>query len=138
MVDFSSQQLNNRLLRGNERVSNSKIARWISVGVLVVTLTVIYAWLQMEILNIHYHVEQTKTENHQLRELGAALRAEYSSLIDPQKIGRRARQLGMIHSNRPEVQILTTNPPFDQADSLVAEWRHVPSGSRLSEETLHE
>ena len=106
MVDFSFQQLKNRPLNANEKTTYWQIGRWIFAGGLFVGLLLTYAWLHTEILRIHYHMEQFKKENSQLKEVTTALRAEQSSLQNPEKIDRQARQMGLISSHRSEVRIL--------------------------------
>ena len=110
MMDFQFQRLNNRPLSGGY-VSDWEIARWICVGAFFLALILTYAWLHTEILNIHYLQEQFKKENSQLRETNAALRVESSVLTNPDKIDRRARQLGLISASNPRVRILESDAP---------------------------
>ncbi|MGH9341434.1 MAG: FtsB family cell division protein [Acidobacteriota bacterium] len=111
MVDFNRQQLKNRPVSAGDQTTYSEMARWIFFGGLFIGLILVYAWLHMEMLDISYQMEQIKRENAQLRELNSALRAEYSSLLNPQKIDEEARRLGLIHSNREEVMILQAHAP---------------------------
>lgn len=89
------------------------------MGAIFVALIVAYAWLHTETLNINYQIEQLKKENMQLKETNAALRAEYSALIDPEKIDRQARQLGLTNSNHDSVRVLDL--PAGAAENLLAE-----------------
>jgi len=106
MVDCHSQKLSNRPVGADDRATLSEIARWITVGALFVFLIVGYAWSQNKILGIHYQMEQLKTESAELREVNAALRAEYSSLINPESVESKASELGLVASNQVEVKIL--------------------------------
>lgn len=106
MVDCHSQKLSNRPVGADDRATLSEIARWVTVGALFVCLIVVYAWSHNEILGIHYQMEQLKKESGELREINAALRAEYSSLINPESVEYRASELGLVASNQVEVRIL--------------------------------
>ena len=121
MVDFSFQQLKNRL-NANEKTTYWEVGRWIFAGGLFVGLWLTYAWLHTEILHIHYHKERFKKENNQLKEITTALRAEQSSLQNPEKINRQARQMGFISSHRKEVRIFQADIlSREQARTLLAE-----------------
>lgn len=106
MVDFHLQRINNRPVTGEARATVWEITRCIGVGGLFLGLILTYAWLHMETLNINYEIEELKKENQQLREMNAALRAEYSVLVDPEKIDQQARQLGLTSSNHAAVRIV--------------------------------
>lgn len=106
MVDFHLQRITNRAVAGEARATVWEIARCIGVGGLFLGLILTYAWLHMETLDIHYRIEELKKENQQLREMNAALRAEYSVLVDPDKIDRLARKLGLTSSNHAAVRIV--------------------------------
>jgi cell division protein FtsB len=121
MVDLQLQRLNNRPLRGKAYVTDREIIRWISIGAVFLTLILAYAWLQTEVMHVHYQMEEFQKKNRQLHEINAALRAEHSSLMDPEKINRRARELGLISSNRVEVRILESNAPALDSENLMAE-----------------
>lgn len=121
MVDFHRQRLNNRPQGESEQATYWEIARWVCVGAIFVFLILTYAWLQTEILNINYRMEQIKKENHELRELNAALRVEQSALTQPETIDRQARALGLVSPNRQEVRILQSQLPPAPDRNLVAE-----------------
>ena len=76
----------------DDRATFSEITRWIGVVALLVGLTLAYAWSHNEILRIRYQMEQLRKETGEMREINAALRAEYSSLIDPENIEQEAGQ----------------------------------------------
>jgi len=122
MVDCHSQKLSNRPVGADDRATLSEIARWVTVGALFVCLIVVYAWSQNEILGIHYQMEQLKKESGELREINAALRAEYSSLINPESVEYRASELGLVASNQVEVRILDSRRREVQtAERMVAQ-----------------
>lgn len=132
MMDFQPRRLNNRTAAADPEATYWEIARWVCVGAVFLALILTYAWLQTEILNVNYQMEQLKKDNNQLREMNTALRAEHSSLTNPEKIDRQARALGLISSNRAEVRILQTEPALlPPAENLVAESLH-------SKKTLNE
>ena len=93
----------------DDRATFSEIARWISVVALLVCFVLAYAWSRNEILTIHYQMEQLRKESNELREINAALRAEHSSLINPESIDQEASKLGLVTSNRAEVRILDSD-----------------------------
>ena len=109
MLDFHYQELSNRLMGADDRATFSEIARWISVVALLVCFVLAYAWSRNEILTIHYQMEQLRKESNELREINAALRAEHSSLINPESIDQEASKLGLVTSNRAEVRILDSD-----------------------------
>ncbi|MFQ5930256.1 MAG: hypothetical protein ACE5MK_11200 [Acidobacteriota bacterium] len=132
MVDFHSQHLSNRPLNASNRATYSEIIRWITFGALFVSLIVVYAWSHNEILNTSYRMEQLRRENNELSENNAALRAEHSSLINPESIDHVARKIGLVTSNRADVKILDSHLPMVKpSENLVAQ-------STLQKKTLHE
>lgn len=122
MVDYHRQQIRNRRVAGGDETTYAEIARWACVIGVFVGLLLGYAWIQMEILHLNYEIEQIRKENNQLEELNSALRAEQSSLLNPEKIDRQARELGLIHSSRAEVRVLKAEAlPGRPSPNLVAE-----------------
>jgi cell division protein FtsL len=132
MVDCYLQELSNRPVGADDRATLSEIARWVTVGALFVCLILVYAWSHNEILGIRYQMEQLKKESDELLEINAALRAEYSSLINPESVERKALELGLIASNRAEVRILDSTRREVQS----SEW--ILAQSNLQKKTLHE
>jgi len=132
MVDCCLQTLNNRPVGVDDRATFSEIARWITVGALFVCLILVYAWSHNEILSIRYHMEQLKNESDELLEINAALRVEYSSLINPENVEHRAMELGLVASNRDEVRILdSTRREIQPSERMLAQ-------SNFQKKTLHE
>ena len=130
MVDCYSQRLSNRPVGADDRATLSEIARWATVGALIVCLILVYAWSHNEILGIHYQMEQLKRESNELREINAALRAEYSSLTNPESVEHQATELGLVASNQADVRILdSTRREVQVSERMVAQ-------SNL--QTLHE
>ena len=130
MVDCYSQSLSNRPVGADDRATLSEIARWATVGALIVCLILVYAWSHNEILGIHYQMEQLKRESNELQEINAALRAEYSSLTNPESVEHQAMELGLVASNQAEVRILdSTRREVQVSERMVAQ-------SNL--QTLHE
>jgi len=109
MIDFQYQELSNYPVGSDDRATFSEIARWISVVALLVGLILAYAWSRNEILNIHYQMEHLRKESNELGEINATLRAEHSSLINPESVYREASKLGLVSSNRAEVTILNSD-----------------------------
>ena len=132
MLDFHYQDLSNRLMGADDRATFSEIARWISVAALLVCFVLAYAWSRNEILTIHYQMEHLRKESNELREINAALRAEHSSLINPESIDQEASKLGLVTSNRAEVRIL------DSDIATVKPTSDVVAQSTLQTEVLRE
>jgi hypothetical protein len=109
MIDLQHQELSNYPVGSDDRATFSEIARWISVVALLVCLILAYAWSRNEILNVHYQMERLRKESNELREINATLRAEHSSLINPESVYREASKLGLVGSNRAEVRILNSD-----------------------------
>ncbi len=132
MVDYHYQNLSNRPVGANDRATLSEIARWVTVGALFVCLILVYAWSHNEILGIHYQMEQLKRESDDLREVNATLRAEYSSLINPENVEHKAMELGLVASNQAEVKILdSTRRDVQISRSMLAQ-------SNFQKKPLHE
>ena len=132
MLDFHYQDLSNRLMGADDRATFSEIARWISVVALLVCFVLAYAWSRNEILTIHYQMEHLRKESNELREINAALRVEYSSLINPENVEHRAMELGLVASNRDEVRILdSTRREIQPSERMLAQ-------SNFQKKTLHE
>ena len=132
MVNFFNQQFTNRPLGTSDRATYSEIIRWIAVGALFVSLILAYAWSHNEILNINYRMEQLRRENSELRENNTALRAEYSSLVNPENIDSQARQLGLVTPNKAAVKIIDSDIPISRPiQALLAQ-------TTLQKKSLHE
>ncbi len=109
MIDLQHQEFSNYPMGADDRATFSEIARWISVVALLVCLILAYAWSRNEILNIHYEMERLRKESNELVGINATLRAEHSSLINPESVYREASKLGLVSSNRAEVRILNAD-----------------------------
>ncbi len=132
MIDLQHQELSNDPVGSDDRATFSEIARWISVVALLVCLILAYAWSRNEILNIHYQMERLKKESNELREINATLRAEHSSLINPDNVYREASKLGLVNSNRAEVRILNSDIATHKPTAQVV------AQSALQKKILHE
>jgi len=132
MIDLQHQELSNYPVGSDDRATFSEIARWISVVALLVCLILAYAWSRNEILNVHYQMERLRKESNELREINATLRAEHSSLIDPESVYREASKLGLVGSNRAEVRILNSDIVILKPTAQVV------AQSALQKKILHE
>ena len=132
MIDLQHQELSNYPVGSDDRATFSEIARWISVVALLVCLILAYAWSRNEILNVHYQMERLRKESNELREINATLRAEHSSLIDPESVYREASKLGLVGSNRAEVRILNSDIRTLKSTAQVV------AQSALQKKILHE
>jgi len=132
MIDLQHQELSNYPVGSDDRATFSEIARWISVVALLVCLILAYAWSRNEILNVHYQMERLRKESNELREINATLRAEYSSLTNPESVYREASKLGLVGSNRAEVRILNSDI------ATLKPTAQVVAQSALQKKILHE
>ena len=132
MIDLQHQELSNYPVGSDDRATFSEIARWISVVALLVCLILAYAWSRNEILNVHYQMEHLRKESNELREINATLRAEHSSLINPESVYREASKLGLVASNRAEVRILNSDI------ATLKPTAQVVAQSALQKKILHE
>ncbi len=130
MVDLSSQRLNNVTPAIKGGPSSLEWSGWVAVGLLVLGLVLATGWNQMEIMNLKYEIEEFRAQNRELRDENAAYRAEYQSLIDPEKIAEKAREMGLIAANQPQVTILHTLVPPQASGRLVARVRSQPDTLR--------
>jgi cell division protein FtsB len=124
MVDYHSQRLNNRLDSRYDRSNLTLIGLWVCVGGIFIALIVAYAWLRVEILDVNYQMEQLKRDNNQLRQATHALRAEHSSLLSPDTIDRKARQLGLSSPDLKTVRFLESPLPSPDTETVLAEAIH--------------
>mgnify|MGYP001483294893 CR=1 FL=1 len=132
MVDCYSQKLSNRLCGASDRATLSEITKWVTVGAFFICLILVYAWSHNEIFNIRYQMEELKKESRALQEINAVLRAEYSSLVNPESVEHKAIELGLVASNRDEIRILdSTQREYQVPESMVAQ-------VTLQKKTLHE
>ena len=132
MVDCYLQDLINRPIKANNRTTYFEIVRWICVSGFFVSLILAYAWSQSEILNIQYQMEQLRRENEGLLELNTALRAEQSSLLNPETIDHQAKKLGLISSHQAQVKIFDLDIPNERTS------RNLVAQSQLQKKTLRE
>ena len=132
MIDLQHQELSNYPVGSDDRATFSEIARWISVVALLVCLILAYAWSRNEILNVHYQMEHLRKESNELREINATLRAEHSSLVDPESVYREASKLGLVGSNSTEVRILNSDV------AILKPTAQVVAQSALQKKILHE
>ncbi len=132
MIDLQHQELSNYPVGSDDRATFSEIARWISVVALLVCLILAYAWSRNEILNVHYQMEHLRKESNELREINATLRAEHSSLINPESVYREASKLGLVGSNSTEVRILNSDI------AILKPTAQVVAQSALQKKILHE
>ncbi len=132
MIDLQHQELSNYPVGSDDRATFSEIARWISVVALLVCLILAYAWSRNEILNVHYQMERLRKESNELREINATLRAEHSSLINPESVYREASKLGLVGSNSTEVRILNSDI------AILKPTAQVVAQSALQKKILHE
>ena len=132
MIDLQHQELSNYPVGSDDRATFSEIARWISVVALLVCLILAYAWSRNEILNVHYQMEHLRKESNELREINATLRAEHSSLVDPESVYREASKLGLVGSNSTEVRILNSDI------ATLKPTAQVVAQSALQKKILHE
>jgi len=132
MIDLQHQELSNYPVGSDDRATFSEIARWISVVALLVCLILAYAWSRNEILNVHYQMERLRKESNELREINATLRAEHSSLTNPESVYLEASKLGLVGSNRAEVRILNSDI------ATLKPTAQVVAQSALQKKILHE
>ena len=126
MVDISAQQIQNKVPPASHQTTLSAMARWTAIGGLFVTLVIGYAWIRNEMLDIGYQVEQIARENTILSKNIAALDAEYNSIVNPAKIDKVAREMGLIDSNAAGVTILEAEAGAEAAADLLAATRDFP------------
>ncbi len=121
MVDLGMQSLRNQPFRGKSEASYLWMPRCIALAGLVTGLILSYVWSQDAITGISYRIEDYRQENAQLVDAIGGLRAEQSSLVNPEKIDRLAADLGLVRSNQAEVRILEGVPQTESAENLLAE-----------------
>ena len=121
MVDLGMQKFRNQPFRGKSEPSYLWMPRCIALAGLVTGLILSYVWSQDAITGISYRLEELRQENAQLADAIDALRAEESSLVNPEKIDRLAGELGLVRSNHAEVLILEGAPQTESAENLLAE-----------------
>lgn len=106
MMDLAQQKLPGSGFRRSGPKAHNEIIRWLIVAGFVVALVLLYAWNQVQILQVQYRIEELSRDNSRLEASNARLRAEYKLLTSPARITRKARELGLISSNQPQVTII--------------------------------
>lgn len=106
MVDFNVQRINNRALRTSDRVTFFQIFKWITVGCLLMSMTLSYAWIQHQILSINYEVQDLLTENARLTSQNEALAGRVRLKTTPDEVEARGRAMGLIPANEESVVII--------------------------------
>jgi len=120
MVDMSTLELRNQKLNKGERTSRWEIWGWLVTGALLVCLALVYGWNQQQILRTGYKIEELRQENWKLSERQRALRAEYQTLTRADRLDHKAKELGLVSTNRPEVTIIQAGAPIGKARDLLA------------------
>ncbi len=131
MVDLGMQRLRNQRFGGKSEPSYLWMPRCIGLAALVTGLILSYVWSQDAITRISYRIEYLREENAQLADAIGGLRAEQSSLVNPEKIDRLATELGLVRSNHAEVRILEAAPYTEPAKNLLAE--SIPARKAVNE-----
>ncbi len=131
MVDLGTQRFRNQPFRGKSEPSYLWMPRCIALAGLVTGLILSYVWSQDAITGISYRIEEFREENAQLADAIGALRAEQSSLVNPEKIDRLAAELGLVRSNEAEVRILEGVLHTESAENLLAE--SIPARKAVNE-----
>lgn len=110
MVDLNHQKINNRSVGPNSRTNFSEVSFWLGFGGCLVILLLAYASLHNSILALSYEIERIKENNTELAEVNKALKAEHGVLVNPQKIEKVAKKMGLISANEAQVTILEGDP----------------------------
>ena len=120
MVDMSTLVLRNQKLNNKKGMSSWEVAGWLTTGMLLVSLALIYGWNQQQIIGLGYQIETLREENRKLSERQQALRAEYQTQTSADRLDRKASKLGLVSANRPEVTIIEVGTPIGMARDLRA------------------
>ena len=131
MVDLGTQRFQNQSFRGKSEPSYLWMPRCIALAGLMTGLILGYVWSQDAITSSSYRIEALRQENAQLSDAIGALRAEHSSLVNPEKIDRLAAELGLVRSNQAGVRIVEGVLHSESAQNLLAE--SIPGPKDLNE-----
>ena len=117
MVDLGVQRFQNQSFRGKNEPSHFWMPRCIALAGLILG----YVWSQDAITGSSYRIEELRQGNAQLADAIGSLRAEQSSLVNPEKIDRLAAGLGLVRSNQVRVRIVEGVPQSESTENLLAE-----------------
>lgn len=109
MLDFQYQQLNNGQLGEDEYSAVVKIVRFLCLFAVVIGLCLAYAWVQKEVTDVNYEVEQLRVDNAKLVEDNSSLRIQATMLADPSVINARAENLGLRRPDQKRIRVIQVN-----------------------------
>jgi cell division protein FtsL len=98
-VFFTKHIDNTRIVKADDPERRREMRTFTAVMSVLFVLVMVYVWQHFSAIEIGYHVEAQKQQVEQLREENRKLRLSEAQLIEPSRIDRVARQLGL---NEPQ------------------------------------
>ncbi len=132
MLDFQYQQLDNGQLGEDEYSAVVKIVRFVCLFAVIIGLCLAYAWVQKEVTDVNYDIEQLRVDNAKLVEGNSALRIQQAMLADPSLVKVRALGLGLKHPDQQRIRLIQVNLD-GQVDQTVVAAAVLPVPTRVHE-----
>ncbi len=123
MVDYYTQNLNNRPSDAGVAEPMRQISRKLAWAGALLTIVLGYAWLQFATLEVRYQKEQIARENQRLEESLDQVKVEHSSLVTPDTVEKAARKNGFIRFDEGVQIVNGERPLFGPGEVLLAENR---------------
>jgi hypothetical protein len=120
MLDLQYQQLDNGQLGEDEYSAIVKIVRFVCLFAVIIGLCLAYAWVQKEVTDVNYDIEQLRVDNAKLVEGNAALRIQQAMLADPSLVKVRALSLGLKHPDQRRIRYIQVNLDGQVDQTVVA------------------
>lgn len=120
MLDFQYQQLDNGQLGEDEYSAVVKIIRYVCLFGVIIGLCLVYAWVQKEVTDVNYNIEQLRIDNAKLIEGNSALRIQQAMLADPSAVNLRALDLGLKYPDQKRIRLIQVNLDGQVDQTVVA------------------
>lgn len=95
-IYFNKAIDNSRLVKVEDPRRNREMKQFGTALAVLFVLVFTYAWQHFKAIEYGYRIESAKQELSGLTEMNRALRLEYASLRDPERIDVMARRLGLV------------------------------------------
>jgi hypothetical protein len=95
-IYFSKAIDNSRLVKVEDPRRNREMKQFGTALAFLFLLVFTYAWQHFKAIEYGYQIEASKRELANLTDMNGALRTEFASLRDPQRIDVLARRMGLV------------------------------------------
>lgn len=118
-IYFAKAIDNSRLVKVEDPRRNREMQQCFTALAFLFLLVFTYTWQHFKAIEYGYQIESAKRELNGLTEMNRALRLEYASLRDPERIDVMARRMGLVPPQPGQV-IRMDSVPADANEPVVA------------------